>query len=312
MFAIATSNADVIQDAVRKEYRIDNFKPFDIVPLADKPLVRLAGRIFCVSVPLLMSKLSDGLYYLIANSLVGKDRDRFTRFLGVVFEQYLVQLLTRMLKTRNATILNGKTLQEAAVKLGRSGIKTADCFILVDRIAVLVESKARFFARAARSGEDWDSISARIKDVYSRGSRQLESTIELAEAGGLAHLGVRPEGVETYVPLVVSLDETPMTPPVYDLIAPAIPAKGADKTVALQVVGISELEPLEVAVARGALNLHVLLRHKANSGRQATSLRNVIFYEPGLRGLSEHNPLLRRVYDEEMASALRVLKMRER
>jgi hypothetical protein len=312
MFGLATSNAEATQAAVREQYRPEEFKPFDFVALADKPLVRIGHHVFCSSVPLLVSKLTNGLYYLLANSVQGAQRDRFTRFLGTVFEQYVVQLLHRMFGPRKATIVDGIVLSVAARRSGREGVKVADSLVLLDGLALVVESKARFFARTARSGQDFEGISTRIEDIFSRGAGQLESTIELAESGSLTGSGVHPEQVKAYTPIVVCLDETPLTPPIYDLITPVRPSLGVEKTVALQVLGVSELEHLEDAVARGALHLHALLGHKARSGRHAISLRNVVLQDPSLRGFSKNNPLLERVYNKAMKNALTSLKVRMR
>jgi hypothetical protein len=312
IFAIATADADTLQASIRAEYDPEHFRPFDYVPLAEKPLVRVGSRVFCASVPLLFAKLSGGLYYLLANSFVGPDRDQFTRFVGTVFEQYVVQLLTRMFERSRPLLVDGTALRAAVATSGREGVKVADCFVVVQGIALVVEAKARFFGRAARSGEDFDAIVARIQDVFSRGARQLESTIELAESGALEDFGVRADSIERYVPIVVCLDETPLAPLIYDEITPVTPSRGAAKTALLQVVGVSELEHLEDAVARSGLYLHRFLDYKARSGRQAESLRNAILQDPSLRWFSQNSPHLERAFKAATQRALESLRARQR
>jgi hypothetical protein len=312
IFAIAASDVAAIREAVRAQYRPEDFRPFDLVPLADKPLIRVGHRCFCPSVHLLVSKLGSGLYYLLANSLRGKDRDRFTRFLGHLFEVYVGRLLTRMFFRRAGVILDGETLRTAAGSEERRQTKTADYLLVVEGVALVIETKARFFSRAVRAGEDWDGLSARLDDIYSRGGRQLESAIELCERGALKVYGVDPAAVKAYVPVVVSLDETPLTPNIYDLLTPVLPAHGADRTVPLQVIGVSELEPLEAGGAARELNAEMLLLWKSASGKAADSLRNFVYQDPNLRQYSKLNPLLSAVYNEAMTDALRVLRLRQR
>jgi hypothetical protein len=310
MWAIAASDVSVLQEAIRSHYSPEDFQPFDVVPLADKPLVRIGSRLYCPSVPLLVSKLGKGLYYVLANSVKGRDRERFTRFLGHVFENYVGGLLSRMF--RGGVLIGGEKLRNASLSTQRRHAKTADFLLVVDGIAVVVETKARFFSRAARAGEDWNDLSSRLEDIYSRGGTQLESAIELCESGAFKGLGVDPSAVKAYVPILVSLDETPLMPNVYDLLAPVRPSKGADRTVPLQVIGVSELEPLEAPAAARQLNVAALLGWKASTGKQADSLRNVVYQDENLRPFSNINPVLKAVYDEAMTEALRTLKMRQR
>lgn len=283
IISVVCGDVSQLQKVVRDQYSVGEFKPFDLVPLADKPVVRIGQRLFCVSVPLLLSKLTTGLYYLAANSLAGPDRDRFSRFLGAVFERYVGDLLHRMFRMGPALLLGGEALQTAATSSTRHGAKTPDFLIIQEGLVLLIETKARFFPRAVRAGDSWDDLSYRLADIYSRGSRQLESGVELCEQGAFRRLGVDPAQVRAYIPLLVSLDETPLMPLVYDLIAPVQPTLGVSKTVPLQVVGVSEFEALEDAVAGRELNLPALLGYKAENRMHADSLRNVVCRDPRFR-----------------------------
>ena len=229
------------------------------------------------------------------------------------FEKYVEQLLTRMFGSNGGILLDGQnqTLKDAAKSSARAKSKLADFVLFVDEIVLVVETKARFFSRAARTGESWQELSSRLDDIYSRGARQLEA-IELCEDGAPTARGIDPAKVAAHVPLLISIDETPLTPHVYDLITPVRPAVGADKTVPLQVAGVSELEPLEADAADRRLNVLALLGYKGSCGKQAESLRNAVFHQPSLRDVIGHNPLLARVYRDAMEGAQRTLQVRAR
>jgi hypothetical protein len=312
ILAVAAANGEALQAAVRSRFSAADFRPYDLLPLADKPLVRLGGRVFCPSLPLLVSKMGPGLYYLLANSLAGPQRDRFTRFMGAVFEEYVGRLIKRLFESPGFLILGGDAIRTAVGTTSSTGQKFADFIVFKDGVAVVIECKARFFDHASRTGGDGSRLSSRLQDIYSRGSLQLESTIELAESGVFKGVGLNPEELGAYVPLLVSLDETPLLPPVYDAIAPIQPKRGEDKTVPLQVVGVSELEAFEGACAAGRLNLHALLGYKGSTGSHAGSLRGFVHSDSTLRSLSGLSPHLRSIYDEAMTHALLTLKERMR
>lgn len=312
---LATASAKSMQESIRSEYSPDRFRPFDFVPLASKPLVRFGRRIFCSSTQLLMSKLSTGLYYTLANSVQGEERNRFSRFMGRAFEQYVGRMLKRMYAHPNSLLVDGDALRTAALRQSprsKGNAKTADFLVVDGDLALVLEVKAGFFARNERSGVDADSLLRRLEDVYSRAGRQIENTIRLCEAGLFAEFGVRPEKITAYLPLVVTLDEATLTPYVYDLVRPLTLPGAQHKTEHLQIVGISELESIETAVTSRKLKLLALLGAKSRSGRHADTVRNFLHQLPDGKALFERNPYLRAIFKNAFEGAKRTLQLRMR
>lgn len=90
-FGFAVGSARKIQKEVRDRYEPGLLAPYDVLPLARKPVVKMGGYYYCTSASLLQEKLSTGLYHLFLDpkETTEGERKRFLNYVGRVVEEYV-------------------------------------------------------------------------------------------------------------------------------------------------------------------------------------------------------------------------------
>mgnify|MGYP007016526479 CR=1 FL=1 len=93
----AAIDAEGIAERFAETERLAGGTPLNILPFAEKPLLRLPdGTYICPSIRLLVQHVRDGLYHLLWNTYrdrAGRPDNRFTRFWGELVESYVRVLL---------------------------------------------------------------------------------------------------------------------------------------------------------------------------------------------------------------------------
>jgi len=143
-------------------------------------------------------------------------------FIGAVFEDQVRRTLERwisLLRQQNrrwhsqASIVTEREILAALSNAGVKETKVADFLLVLDRDVIAIETKAKFFSVAARTGTDEEGYFKRLDEIVIRGARQLDATIEHVRAGRLASLGLRPGRVRRVLPVVVSFSDLFISPP---------------------------------------------------------------------------------------------------
>lgn len=119
---------------------------------------------------------------------------------------------------------------------------------------VLIETKATLLPLAVWAEGDLGVLQQKIDAVCDRAAKQCLATARRIEAGQLEHRGIGAEGVRRYLPLLITLEEFPVNPVVYDVIGEGESCQAIseeNKVASLQVVDIADLEMLESYVAAG-------------------------------------------------------------
>jgi hypothetical protein len=287
----------------------DTLRPYDPLPLAAKPLVRLEGRVYCPSVRLLRWKLTTGLHhaFLAPRTTRGSDRDQYLTYAGRVFEDYVETLLRRAFQA-GKRFLGERELRRAA-----AGGKVCDGAILCGDSIVLIEAKATLFPLAVRASGDFDTLRRKVGDIFADSAEQFDGTIGMIEAGALDH-AIQPARVSRYLPLVVTLDTLPITPFFYQVVEEAVAARGAlnhPKAQPLQAAAVSELELLEEYISQGGSLGDILAERVANGTYRDDCIKNYLLVRNGRRALRA-NPRLRERYRTLVNGSLELLRARAR
>jgi hypothetical protein len=288
-----------------------SLRPFDLLPLADKPLVVVDGRVYCVSVQLLLQKLTRGLHYLFLNRIPEKERrDVYLTYVGEVFDDYVVAALRRAYPAFSRRYVDGPSLRERTPQ----GSQVCDGAVIYPDTVILVETKATLFTAAVRASGDWLQYEAKMRDIFIDAAAQFEDTIRQIEAGMFREIGLEPERTRAYLPLVVTLEGIPMMKPIYDWVDGEIGRRGLlrhPKVRPLQAIDVSDLEFLEVAVDQGR-DVTALLEAKTSSDEtRHVSLGNYCI-ATGESFIHAVNPYLAGRFEELSKRSVEIVRSRAR
>jgi len=294
IFDATTIDMGQLQSHVQKDYTLHDLRPYDVLPFARNPLVRIGKSVFAPSLNLLQQALGTGLQYrfLDENRTTPAGRERFLRFRGRLVEDAVDQQLVRM--------FGGKYIDERHLQEEAGGGKTCDGLVLCRDTVILFECKASLVHSHVRRGQDWDRFLNLLKRSYLDAADQLLAVIQMAKAGRLEQLGLFPEVVRHYLPVVITL-EVPMSPFTYELLVReglgAHRLSAEPRVAPLQCMDLEEFELTELAVTTGT-EFDAIFEEKLTAvGGPGMPFRN-FWHErksPWL-GPSRHSPYLEAEY----------------
>ena len=273
--ALMAVDADDLKRRIENHYTLENLSPYHVLPIAKSPLVRFGDRLICPIVKMGMEKLTKGLhYFFLDESIPREERQLYLTFKGAVFQDYVDSLLKRCFpsETRRYFSLDEHRCQFEG--------KIADGLILYEDSILVFETKASLFTLGARSGTNPDEIYARLRDIFVDAAEQIQATVDALESGELQIGSGFPSALSRFYPLIITLEDVPMNPFVYEEIRRMIDAESMltdERTMPFQCIDIGELEQLEPAIAEG-LNLRDLLHDKIDDQTGvADSFRNYLY-----------------------------------
>lgn len=283
-------------------------RPYYVLPFERRPLVQLSERAYAPSVRILGEKVSTGLHYLILNGLPEEAGDRYLRYLGHAFANYVGDILRRIFRDGTGRYVTEETLRERAPE----GSRVCDGVIVYPDAAVPLEIKATHLPFAARSEGDWDAFEGFLERVFwDGGAPQLHSTIEMIEEGALADTGLVPARIRRYLPAVVTLEPLAMQPLVYEEIASELDRRrllSEPKIAPLQHLSVDDVEMLETATSRGRSLLRILEERVDSGGHQLSFTNYAWLRDRSL--LDGGNEYLRQRFDEMADVSIRYLSER--
>ena len=272
-----------------------SLRPYDIEPLDRSPLVSLEGRLYCPSVQLLRWKLTTGLHHVFLQPSERNDRadrDRYFKYAGRVFENYVEALFRRVFPGAARRYVSEKELRQRIP----SGMKACDGVVVYGDTVLLLECKAPLLPYGVRAEGDLDKLRTKVANIFGKAAEQFDHTILAIEDGCLGDL-VQPNLVTRYLPLVVTLDMLPVEPFFYRTIEEAIAKRNAlkhGKVRALQVLSVSELELLEEYMVEGGSLAALLLERIENDTYRDSTMKNYLLARGAWRALRPNRRLQQR------------------
>lgn len=320
-FSLIARDASALRHAARLEYSATAIKPYHMLPLAKTPLIIVEGRAFEPSRTLIFECLGRGLYHRLLNACEDrKERARFQKFMGIVFEDYVGALLDRACKSAKGgqapTYLAADTLRSRVRGTRRKPRKACDAAIVFRDAVLLIEIKAGLFSLPARTGGSRAEYESRLDDLYAHAGKQLHDTIQGIEERQLEDVGLRPSQIRCYYPIVVTLENIPTTAPVFDRVFESVRAAGLlsdpeGKVRLLQLMEVGELELLEVALTRDGRNIPYMVQRKIEKG-PALSFTNFWHLDGERDLLASRNSYLEARWRDTTDRAIAFLRSRTR
>ncbi len=310
VFALFSERADVLrQKLMSRGCGVDDLRVFDPLPLGDTPVVVHDGKAYCPSVASLHRKMTRGLFHIFLTGLQDRrESGRFLGYMGPVFEDYIDRLLRRVFPRGSGRYLGPEFLDNPALP----GSKKCDAVIVYEGSVVLIEAKATLLHLPVWRDGDIGALSGKIDDIIGDSAEQFAGTIRLIEEGHLAEKGVDPSRIESYLPLVVTLETMPNDFMVYGLVEQRTRRRvmlQSPKAKPVQWADVGDVETLETLLAAG-IRLHdILMARLEDRSYREESLGNWLIdrYEPAALG---PNPYLKHRFEEIRARALEEFRSR--
>lgn len=309
---LACLSIEEMQKLVRSHYTLKSLKPYHVLPFARWPLVSARGQIMCVSIKLLKHKLTEGFYHLFLDPekfRENADRERYLHFMGSVFEDYVARLLKRSCIPPAC-----RHYSEAEYKTSSSG-KSCDFLILEGDSVILLEAKATRFPLAARTEESWDQFARAFNDIFIDGASQIDNTIREIERGKLAHLGIDPARVRRYFPLITTLENLPLTQPIYQKVKEDVAAAGfleGPKVAPVQAMDIGDLEFIEIGLQSGYSLVAILESKVGDAYAIASSMGNYLIVNRAPFVMGPINKFLGEIFQRLSDKAVEMFRSRKR
>jgi hypothetical protein len=244
-----------------------SIRPYHILPFAKRPLIKIKGRLYALSVPMLRAKLSDGIHHLLLDA----EKARYLDYMGDVMDDHVADVFHRLYPS--CTYLGEKDLSSVFPR----DQKRSDAVLMLGDICVVIENKANALAVGIRSGEDWELYERKTKDIFEDAAEQIASTTTAIRNGQLISLGIDPARIQVYLPVVLTLEEIPTNPLLLgrtlDKTRAAGLLAGSDVTT-LQVLSIRELYQWEAAVEQGVAPERILLQKATDETWWHASFQN--------------------------------------
>ena len=312
VFALFAARADSLrQKLMRSGCGADDLRVFDPLPFGATPVVVHDGKAFCPSVAFLHRKMTRGWFHILLTGLEDENESgRFLTYMGPVFEDYIDTLLRRVFPEESARYIGPGFLDSPALP----GSKKCDGVIVYEGSVVLIEAKATLLHLPVWRDGDIRALSGKIDVIIGDSAEQFGATMRLIEEGHLKEKGVDPLRIESYLPLVVTLETMPNDFMVYRLVEERIRRRvmlESPKATPVQWADVGDVETLETLLAEG-IGLHDILRARLEDrSYREESLGNWLIdrYEPAALG---PNPYLERRFDEIATQALEEFRSRRR
>ena len=195
---------DEYQAALRREWErtsggarwstMTTFSQFPMIELPNGPVVAVSRR-------LLRDRVTHGIYWILANSLPGRERDNFTNFFGHVFETYVCRSLVRAA---------GRGFHRGLEYDGTDEGKRPEGALVTPRSLALVEAKARRLLLNVREIGGETELRAAVKPGLEEAADQLATAIDAGSRGAI-------KGIDTgddtrYYPVIVTYEPLPSHP----------------------------------------------------------------------------------------------------
>ncbi|WP_419859978.1 hypothetical protein [Candidatus Palauibacter sp.] len=310
VFALFAAHADTLREKlVGSGCGADNLRVFDPLPFGETPVVVHDGKAFCPSVAFLRRKMTRGWFHIFLTGLEDKrERKRFLDYMGPVFEDYIDTLLRRVFPKVSARYVGPDFLDSPALH----GSKKCDAVIVYEDSAVLIEVKATLLHLPVWRDGDISALSEKIDDIIGDSAEQFGGTIRLIEEGHLKEQGVDPSQIESYLPLVVTLETMPNDFMVYRLIEQRTRRQAMlerRKARPIQWADVGDIESLETLLGAGHSLHDILMARLEDCSYREESLGNWLIRRYGSTALGP-NPYLKRRFDEVVAPALEQFRSR--
>ncbi|MEK9501699.1 hypothetical protein WI372_11970 [Gemmatimonadota bacterium DH-20] len=270
---LVSAPVEMLQAEIRSSYSLSNLRPFHLTPIARHPLVSFNDDAVCASMHLLSARITTGLYHvhLDRGTFTPDERGRYQQELGDRFGEHVTGVLRDLYPDTTRRLVDDDALRSA---MG-DGARRADCLCLFGDRVLVVEAKASPFPADVRAGLDFTALADKVDQVFVEGMRQIEATVNWVRTSRESELDVPTSA--TFFPLVVTLDDLPMNPWLYEFIEDRLRAAGLWRSfpsAPFQAMDIDELEMMPGIIEASGRSLVELIALKCASGSKHVSFKS--------------------------------------
>ena len=242
---------------------------FDYAPLERTPLIGIPGGLLCCIRPEWFGEAASGeVYWRLRDSLDDEFKQRFSRFMGRLFQVYVGDLL-------GASLPKGSVCPVPAERRR----KAADYVVFDGENALFVEVATAHLQRRRTETEASPRAVQRDLEELGRKAKQALSSISCFLKGTATYRSHLPSATRYCWPVVVTLHHVPVDPlNLQRLREEAASAATADPRMLPPVfVDIGELEGLCSAVESGRTMGGVVRAWQSDPKHKGWSLRNFLY-----------------------------------
>jgi hypothetical protein len=270
-------------DYFRRADERHSYAGMTLLPFMRRPLLELAPGFVCAPyLPYLENSLGSGLFFAFLDGYNEQDgrqaSDRFTRFFGEFFEDYVVD---RFRRDHPAT---DHVFSEIEYDKGK---KSADLAMFEADNALFIDvTSSRFNVAKTLIDLKPEAIIADMEKIVLANAEQLDKSIKAFKDGRLRYPGIDPSAIKRIFPIVLSIQPLPRAFAFNRRILAEITNRGL--LVGLERIEILTAEDAEMVGSlykKDVLLSDILARKLAHHHPKAQndSLKNYLFYfEPNL------------------------------
>jgi len=242
-----------------------------------KPLISLedSSNLYPCSIRYLqrLVSLENALYWIAAGN---EHRDDLRSYIGQVFEFYCRKICERI---QSNAIIKPKFFPETEYGPVHSRRRTCDAILVYGKAAVLMEFKIKTLKLKRTIIDcDFDSLIEDINMAFiesnekDKAAKQIDETIKALRNGSLHLSGIDTRAITNYYPIIVTFQNWPLGPFVYDLIRRMVNTSGLLRQpycVPVEIWSCEELEYIEAILTNdkiSPLDIPSIIRDKLNSG----------------------------------------------
>jgi hypothetical protein len=227
--------------------------PYFFLPLRQKPVVKIGDGLWCAGIRFLYEKMSIGIYHELFTRFREKrdddKRNRLSAFLGEMFELYTLDILKYAYSSNSSIQIH--RLDEC----DKTNKRKCDFAFLLDKNLVLIECKSHLFTQESSVQANIEKFKSEIKTVVLEGGNRIKTTIDRIESGNLLIPGIASSDINSYAPIILTLQYIPVNKLTSDIIDESLLASGLNtlrnKSTKLQLIDIATLENLAPHIVRG-------------------------------------------------------------
>lgn len=270
-------------DHFRRTDERHSYAGMTLLPFMRRPLLELSPGFVCAPyLPYVENSLGSGLFFAFLDGYNEHDgrksSDRFTRFFGEFFEDYVVDRFRRDHPATN------HVFSEIEYDKGK---KSADIAIFEDDSALFIDvTSSRFNVAKTLIDLKPEAIVADMEKIVLANAEQLDKSIKAFKDGRLQYPGIDPSAIKRIFPIVLSIQPLPRAFAFNRRILTEVANRGL--LVGLERIEILTAEDAEIVGSlykKNVLLSDILARKLAHQHPKAQndSLKNYLFYfEPDL------------------------------
>ena len=289
----------------RKEWqqefrRTKNFY-YSFLTMRKTPLFRMdEDKYIPMSLRFLKERITVGVYWIIFDHLKERKGDkgarRFAQYFGEIFQRYVEQMFSRVIN--QSSFLANRLFFERFYETSDGQRRSPDVVLFYHRKAVFLEVKKKILQMEKTSiPGDIQEFEKDLDKIVTKSATQLQARIADFKKGLLCFEDHPAGEIDTFYPVVVTLDSIPQEHLIWRRIERKLAEKGCFQSqdiARLHIIDIEEMEMLEPLIQSGKSLVEVLDQKSSHPLYADLSMKSFLYHTYGRNPELLHNQFLRK------------------